>query len=199
MNMSGRLLFLAAALCLAQPVAAEPIQPNGDLVMRLIFEDCLGYIRHGRQPFTGLETRQASPEALQGLHSPATSRAGTVQLLSPRYVADWGSDASASFCMIQTVRDDKGEPISPSGHLGVEPKGFIGRVTERAVREGFTERDVGEELSPLFISTWRQPDNGQEIGPESPIRFVIMPTGEDDANGLVDAGLIVMRGPPRSH
>jgi hypothetical protein len=86
-----RWLVLAISLA-ALPLQAAEIEENEPLVMRLIFEDCLGYIRHGRTPFEGLATRPASREAIAELPSRAPDREKAVELLSPRYVAAWGRD-----------------------------------------------------------------------------------------------------------
>jgi len=76
---------LLLAVCLgASPAHAAEIEENEPLVMRLIFEDCLGYIRHGRTPFEGLATRPASREAIDQIPRRAPDREKAVELLSPR-------------------------------------------------------------------------------------------------------------------
>ncbi|WP_252920356.1 hypothetical protein [Aurantimonas endophytica] len=161
--------------------------------MRIIFEDCLGYIRHDRMPFQGLATRQASPEAVKELRSPLLSRRGTVELLSARYVASWGVDSDRRFCMVQTIRDGDGPPAPRL--LGVRPEGFIARVTGRAVKEKIPERYTGEEFSPLTVTGWHEPETGHDSGPERGVSFTIMPTDHNEDDSILEAGLLVMSGP----
>lgn len=184
----------------AQTMPAEAIRENEPLVMRLIFEDCLGYVRHGRTPFKGLATRPASPAAAAQIPGPMFSFGPKVELLSPRYVAAWGSGEGSRYCSVLTVlagnAPSGGRGAGP-GLLGVRPDGFIARVTARAVAHGITERSVGEEFSPTSLNSWYDRETGHNSGPLRPISFSLIPTGNTGDGGLVDAGLIVMGGPPQ--
>ncbi|MEE7458437.1 hypothetical protein MPAR168_08995 [Methylorubrum populi] len=187
-------LLLAACLA-ALPAHSAEIEENEPLVMRLIFEDCLGYIRHGRTPFGGLATRPASREAIDQLPRRAPDREKAVELLSPRYVASWGRDADGRHCLIFTVwsglRD--GLPM----RLGVRAKDFLGRVTEKARAAGLNEALPADAFSPLATSLWSETSTGHDSGPLRPVSLTILPTGGDEVGGLMDAGLIAMGGPPQ--
>lgn len=181
-------------LLAAPPIQAGEIEENEPMVMRLIFTDCLGYIRNDKTPFQGLATRPASAEAIDTLNARLPDRDKAIELLSPRYVAAWGADNDARYCTVQTVWDGK-QPYG-TGLLGVRPTGFIERVTERAAAVGISERDPGEEFSPTTVMSWYEPDTGYETGPMRPIRFAVLPTNGTDDGSLVDVGLIIMGGPP---
>ncbi|MBB2963567.1 hypothetical protein [Methylobacterium sp. R2-1] len=188
--------WLLLAVCLAAlPARAVEIEENEPLVMRLIFEDCLGYIRHARTPFEGLATRPASREAIDQIPSHAPDREKAVELLSPRYVAAWGRDALGRHCLVRTVWSAERDGLP--ARLGVRAKDFLGRVTERARAAGFEEAFPAETFSPLATSHWSEKSTGHDTGPLRPVSFTVLPTGSDEARGLMDAGLIVMGGPPQ--
>lgn len=187
-------LLLAACLA-ALPAHSAEIEENEPLVMRLIFEDCLGYIRHGRTPFGGLATRPASREAIDRLPRRAPDREKAVELLSPRYVASWGRDADGRHCLIFTVW--LGLRVGLPMRLGVRAKDFLGRVTEKARAAGLNEALPADTFSPLATSLWSETSTGHDSGPLRPVSFTILPTGGDEVGGLMDAGLIAMGGPPQ--
>ena len=164
------------------------------MVMRLIFDDCLGYVRHGRTPFQGLATRPASQVAAEHFPALMPNREQIVELLSPRYAAAWGEDQDYRYCILRTIFDDL--PSRGPGLLGVRPPGFVARVTERAVAEGFTERSPENEFSFIVINTWSEPDTGHDSGPLRPVRFNMIPSDISADGSLADAGLMVMGGPP---
>lgn len=176
------------------PVEAQEMATNEDLVMRLIFEDCLGYIRNGTTPFEGLATRPASAAAVAELPGYLRHATPPLQLLSSRYVASWGSDEKNSYCSVRTVWDDIADS---QGLLGVKTQGFISRLAKRAIAAGLTERDPGEAFSPVSTISFHEPPTGHDTGPLRPISFVVLPTEENPDSGLSDAGLLVMGGPPR--
>ncbi|MCJ2029779.1 hypothetical protein MKK50_10265 [Methylobacterium sp. J-043] len=164
--------------------------------MRLIFEDCLGYIRHGRTPFEGLATRPASRDALDQLPSRVPNREQAIELLSPRYVASWGRDADGRHCLIFTVWSALRDGLP--ARLGVRAKSILPRIDARARREGLTESGMASEFSPLATSYWSEGGTGHDRGPQRPISFSLLATGTgDEARGLMDAGVIVMGGPPQ--
>lgn len=176
------------------PPAAGVTAPDEALVMRIIFTECLGYIREGRVPFQGLPTRPASAEAIAALPSRMPDRERSVELLSPRYIASWGEDADARHCKIGTAYEAAaaGSPI----RLGVRAAGVLQRVTARAAEAGLTAAEVADSFSPVSISSWSEPRTGEESGPGRPVSFSLLATTPADAQGIVDAGLMVMGGPP---
>jgi len=189
---------LAGALLIASVGAGgaargEPVAENEALVMRVIFDDCLGYVRDNRTPFAGLRTRPAPPAALRSLRSPPSGRVGTVELLSPRYIAHWGTSEGDRYCTIN--RADYGHTKAGSATLGVRRAGFVARVDARAARAGLTQRD-GDELSPVSLLSWSQPGRDAPTGPGRPISFTIIPTAADERTGMVEIGTFAMGGPP---
>ena len=190
-----RRLLLLGCMLAVRPAYADVVKPDEPLVMRLIFEECLGFIRDGRVPFAGLATQPASSQARDEFPSGMPNRDQIVELLSPRYAAAWGSDGSASHCMVRTVLD----PALPNvpGLLGVDPVGFIGRVAKRAGAVGLTEHSPEPDLSPLVVPYWSEPETGQDAGPRRPVRIAVMPGGANDARTLLDVGIIIVSGPPR--
>ncbi|MER2248335.1 hypothetical protein ABS772_00265 [Methylorubrum podarium] len=188
--------WLLLAACLAAfPAHAAEIEENEPLVMRLIFEDCLGYIRHGRTPFEGLATRPASRDAIDQIPSRAPDRDKAVELLSPRYVAAWGRDALGRHCLVQTVWSAARDGLK--AQLGVRAKGFLQRVDARARTEGFTESGIADAFSPLATSFWSDGETGHDSGPRRPVSFSLLASSGDEARGLMDAGIIAMGGPPQ--
>lgn len=192
--LTSPLLLLAAALLVASPVRAAMLEKNEPLVMRIIFEDCFGYVREGRVPFAGLLTRPASADAIAQLPSRMPDRERAVEFLSPRYVASWGEDANGRHCYVGTVllAVQRGMP----GLLGVPVKGFLGRVTARATAEGLRDAVVADAFSPLGLSSWSESATGHDTGPGRPVSFSLIATTPADARGVAEAGLILMGGPP---
>lgn len=187
---------IVVAACLATfPVRATQIEENEPLVMRIIFEDCLGYIRHGRTPFRGLATRPASRVAIDTIPRRAPDRDKAVELLSPRYVASWGQDGNGRHCLIHTVR--QAEPDARPIRLGVRGEGFLQRVDARARAEGLTTSGVAEAFTPVSVSFWSEGETGHDRGPLRPVSLSIVASAADEARGLADAGVIVMAGPPQ--
>ena len=179
----------------ARPARAEEIRENEPLVMRLVFEDCLGYLRHGRIPFEALPTRPASAAVAKQFPAAMPDRNQIVELLSPRYAAAWGADGNGRHCIVKTIGDPW--PPPPPGLLGVRPEEFVARVTARAAAEGITDHPPpNEHFSPLIMTTWAEPDTGHDTGPLRPIRIVIAPTSRNEDASLMDVGLIVAAGPP---
>ena len=188
----SRLIWLCAIWSILAPIAqATEIEPNEPLVMRLIFEDCLGYIRDDTPPFSGLITGPAPPEEIANLATELQPHLQSGELLSPRYFAAWGTNEEGRYCMIRTVWSD---PLHGTGLLGVDPDGFLKRVTRRAVAAGLTEYNLAETLSPVMTSDWHEP----EAGETRPATIVLLPTDVNDDETLFDVGLILVSGPPKS-
>ena len=196
MSRSCLLPLLVAVLL---PMAAPPafpatVAPDEPLVMQIIFEDCLGYVRRGSTPFQGLATRPAAAAGIEQLPARMPNRDKAVELLSPRYLASWGEDADSRHCHVGVVfaAVEAGAPV----RLGVRAAGFLQRVTRRATDEGLRDALVADELSPLAISTWSEPQTGHDRGPLRPVSMSRLATTPADAEGIAEAGLIVMGGPP---
>jgi len=186
-------IFVLAAMTASGLARATTVRQNEATVMRLIFDDCLGYVRDDRVPFRDLSTRPASAAAIRDLMSPPLDRVGVVTLFSGRYIADWGAGKGDRFCVIRMRVDDAGNRAPAV--LGVYEKGFVARVTARALREGISQRD-GDTFDAPSITSWHQPDSGHETGPLRPISFTVMPTARDARTGVAEVGIIVMGGPP---
>ncbi|VDC23280.1 hypothetical protein [Pseudogemmobacter humi] len=177
-----RFLFAVLLGGLAPALADPAGQTDEPLVMRLIFEDCLGYVTAKKPPFEGLALAPIPPEAEASLPAASAGIANRHQLLSPRYFAIWGEDEDVRLCMIQTMISSD-EPM-----LLVETEGFLDRITARAAAHGMTEADVGEEFSPFYTNDWSEPGDDGSTG----LRMVVMPTGGTEDGALADAGLIIV-------
>ena len=188
------LLFAVLLPMAPSPAASAPVVPDEPLVMRIIFEDCLGYVRHGHTPFQGLATRPADSTAIEQLPARMPDRGKAMELLSSRYVVSWGEDADSRHCYVGVVfaAVEADAPV----RLGVPAAGFLQRVTRRAADEGLRDALVADEFSPLAISTWSEPETGHDRGPLRPVSMSLIATTSADATGVAEAGLIVMGGPP---
>ena len=179
-----------ALLLLTLPAAAEErIEANEPLVMRLVFDECLGFARDGKAPFEGLTRGPVPADVLEGLGRSADfvgRGAQTCFIVSSRYVAIWGlDDWRRAFCTVQTPYDAEGPR-----KLGVDPRGFLQRVAERARREGLTEiYGADERISPLVIPSYNEP--GEK---EGELSFSLTATTSNADGSLVDVGLIMMGG-----
>ena len=194
------LLLLLVAVLLpmaALPAVSAQMAANEPLVMRIIFEDCLGYVRHGRTPFKGLATRPATAAVIEQLPARMPNRNDAVELLSPRYVASWGEDADSRYCYVGAVFKavEAGVPV----RLGVPAADFLRHVTRRALGEGLRDAMVADKFSQLSTSAWSEPDTGHDRGSLRPIGVSLMATTPTNAQGIAEAGLIVMGGPPGGH
>ena len=107
-----------------------------------------------------------------------------------------GGNDEARHCLVRAAFDDGTGRVGPA-KLGVRLDGFIGRVSVRAAAEGLTVYMGQDEFSPLNISTWSEPETGQDTGPGRPVRFVVMPGAAPNAHGVAEIGNIVVSGPPR--
>ncbi len=184
------LAALLAASSGVAPAHAAAVEENEALVMRIVFEECLGYIRSGTMPFVGLHTGPASEEAAKTLHPMMRAHGTAVELLSPRYVASWGEAADSRFCAVMTVY---GTP--DPGKLGVRPESFIAHVDDRAAQAGLTLAETSGVFSPVNSTRWAEPVTGTDAVPQRPVSVSIMPTAATADESLMDAGLIVMGGP----
>lgn len=188
------LLLIAATLLIVLPARAAEVESNEPLVMRIIFEDCLGYVRRGQVPFAGLPTRPAAAAAIGRLPARMPNRDKAVELLSPRYTASWGEDANGRHCYVGSSFE--ADQAGLRGLLVAPAQGFLERATARANAEGLTEAGVAEELSPLASSYWSEPETGHDRGSLRPVSVSVLATTAPDARGVAEVGLILMGGPP---
>ncbi len=178
-------VFLAGLLFAisAGPTLAEQARDNEAMVMRIIFEDCLGFVERDEAPFRGLDLIAISERGKEAFNAAAQASATMRHLFSTRYAAAWGEDEHARYCMIQTVQPPEG-PM----RLAVNPDGFLQRMTARASALGMTEHNLVEPLSPLATNDWREPGTGDL----TELRVVILPTDANEARTLMDIGIILV-------
>lgn len=180
-NMLGCALSLLLGLAL--PAAAQTIAVNEPLVMRLIFDDCLGYVVDKRAPFEGLDMSDLSPEVERSLLK-VERRHNRKHLLSDRYYAIWGEDEHGRHCMIRSVDDPRLPAL-----LGVQTAGFLDRLSARAAAAGMTEADVDPPIfDALHVHGWSEPggDNDREL------RMTVLPALAPEGSEVLDIGLIIV-------
>ena len=68
-------------LGLTAPAVAQEIVQDEPLVMRLIFDDCLGYVTKNAEPFGGLTAYALSPEVEKSLPEAAFKAKNRVQII----------------------------------------------------------------------------------------------------------------------
>jgi len=170
-------------------IASEPqtIDNNEPLVMRIIFDDCLGFIKTDITPFEGLSLSPITSKGRDMLNLRHTGKGQMHHLFSDRYVVAWGQDNRSRYCILLTSR-----PSDEPAMLGVKRTGFLERLTKRADAVGMTENDLPETFSPLHATSWREPDDDDNLG----LRLVVMPTDGSDDQEMADAGLIVVAAEP---
>jgi hypothetical protein len=168
---------------LALPAMAEGLVDNQGLVLRLIFEDCLGYVRSGARPFAGLALAPLRPEVEAGFPEAALQVLNRYQLLSERYYTYWGEYDGTRLCVISVVDDF----ADHSPILTVAPDGFLDKVSLRADQEGLTDHALPEVFDMNSTSTWSEPgDDPAEL------RIVVAPYEPIVDAGLVDMGIIIV-------
>jgi hypothetical protein len=173
--------WLALILLLSIPAHAEDTGDNEALVMRLIFEDCLGYVRDEKLPFQGLETFPLSTKVEASLSEEALAIPNRLHLLSGRYIAIWGISGTSRSCSIGVVDD----PFEYPEILTVRADGFIARVTERANRLGLTDAPWQDTYNVGIAYSWSEP--GRSF---SELRIFVMPYSQPLDDSPVDTELI---------
>lgn len=179
------LTLLVSTLNAPAALASEPqtIEDNEPLVMRIIFDDCLGFIQEDITPFADLKLLPITAKGKDTLRARYTKNGTVYHLFSDRYVVTWGEDNQDRYCILLTSR-----PSEKPMMLGVKRAGFLERLTKRADAVGMTENTLPAEFSPLYTTSWREPlDDGM-----SELRMVVMPTGGSEDQEMVDAGLIMV-------
>ena len=174
---------LSMWLVFSAPVLAQDITENEALLMRIVFDDCIGFVEENRPPFSDLSTL---PITQAGKHLVPLKLRETGQirhLFSPRYVAAWGDDTQRRYCMIMTDPVAGGDMV-----LGVRYDGFIDRFTARAASVGISNAYPDNALSALVLSTWDVPNM-----PENKrLSVTLVPTGASEDESILDVGLIVV-------
>lgn len=172
-------------------MASEPqaIENNEPLVMRIIFDDCIGFIKKDITPFEGLSLSPITPKGTDMLHAGRTGKGEKRHLFSDLYVVAWGQDNRTRYCILLTSRTSD-EPAM----LGVTRTGFLERLTKRADAVGMTENDLPASFSPFHNTSWREPDVNGNLG----LRMSVMPTDSSEDQERVDAGLIIVAAEPYS-
>lgn len=179
------LSLLALLLSAPSAFASEPqiIEDHEPLVMRIIFDDCIGFIKKDIVPFKDLSLLPITTKGKDTLRARYTKSGPVYHLFSDRYVVAWGEDNQDRYCILLTSR-----PSDKPMMLGVKRAGFLKRLTKRADAVGMTENSLPDIFSPLYTTSWREPlDDGM-----SEMRMVVMPTGGQDDQKIVDAGLIMV-------
>lgn len=188
---------------LALGMAAHPAQAGGGdgeaLLMRVVFADCLGFVRHGRAPFAGLPSRPAPADAVADMPAPMRDGAQTVELWPPGYVAAWGTVAAQKAAGLQPHGGERFCRVAgpgASGALGVAADGFARRMTARAAAAGLTDtpNEPGDRYSPVMILSWSEPGAQPDDGPRRGVSFSLV-GGVAGADGRVDLGVMLMAGP----
>lgn len=179
-------MWKALVLCLlALPVQAQEITQGEMRLMGLVFDDCLGFVRGGSQPFRNTEQMPVSDQTLADLPSPARAPGATARhILNERYTAIWGQDETARFCMMVSNSESTADMM-----FLVDPNAFLDRVTAQATAAGLTQHEPPEEFSPIHISLWHEPGTYSDG-----IRLVILPTA--DRQDQKDVGYFIVGGPP---
>ncbi len=173
----------AVLLAMAIPSGAEDRPDAEALVMRLIFQDCLGYVRDGSPPFAALALGPLRPEVEAGLPEAARRLPDRHELLSPRYYTHWGKDGTTRLCVISAADDYARFPAL----LTVRHEGFLDRVSQRAAAEGLTEHALPERFDMHGTPTWSEPGNDP-----AELRIVAIPY-EPTVEGVpIDMGIIIV-------
>lgn len=179
-------LVVFLVLFLSTSVAAQEIEQNEDLVMRLIFEECIEFVIEDIPPFTDLNLFPLTEEGeMAVLPSKMESFENHYHLLNERYVVIWGADHQTKACMLFTNPNSTAPAL-----LGVHGEGFLDRVTRRAEEFGMTDVLLGETLNPLETNSWNEPG---EPWTEK-LRMTLLPTEADEHNAIYDIGLIMVAG-----
>jgi hypothetical protein len=178
-----RLIAGLLATVLAAPSAAQDRIDAEPLVMRLIFQDCLGYVRTGTRPFVGLDLSPMRPEVEASLSAAARRLPERHQLLSERYFTYWGQDGGTRLCVISATDDHADHPPI----LTVRHEGFLDRVGLRATAEGMTEHDLPERFD--MFGTPKFSDPGDDPGE---FRIIVIPYEETIGGTLIDMGIIIV-------
>lgn len=175
--------ILIAFLAAPAPAAAQEPVNSEPLVTRLIFDDCLSYVRDDTAPFAGLSLTPIRPEVDAGLPAPARDLPNRHQLLSDRYYTYWGVHDGKRLCVIGGVDDYARFPAL----LSFPVTGFLDRLSQRAAQAGLTDQILPKVFSADEAPVFSEP--GDDPGEA---RIVVMPYEPALEGTLVDIGIIIV-------
>jgi hypothetical protein len=179
----ARIGLLALTLTQGLPAAAQDRVDNKALVLRLIFQDCLGFVRDGRRPFAGLDLAPLRPEVEAALPAAAKALPDRHQLLSERYFTYWGESGTDRLCVISAADDyARFPPLLTFRH-----EGFLARISQRADEERLTDHALPDRFDMFGTPVWSEP--GQN---PSELRIVAIPY-EPTVEGVpIDMGIVLV-------
>lgn len=195
-----RVFALAAVLAgFTGPVLAEPVskpapvtglampgEASEALVMALIFDRCLPYLRGERtEPFDGLAIGPLTPEDEADLFRPLTAGQFAAPILGPRYIGVWGDGGEGRrMCFLHWRLD-----ADNTGDLDVDARFFVHRLDRRFAQAGLDGHDAPDDMrfSPLMTRSWFVADDPDGI------RVLVMPG--DSAGAVAEAALIIGAAP----
>jgi hypothetical protein len=127
------MLFTLALLPL--PAAAQDFEANEALLMRLIFDDCVGFVKDGIEPFDGLKTEEPSAEEKSLVELTGKDLSATV-IQNRTYLAWWGTVAGKKACTIFRGVERQDQQTS-----GIPLQRLLDQADLRA-------KDLGLEITP---------------------------------------------------
>ncbi|MEZ5798026.1 MAG: hypothetical protein R3D63_11425 [Paracoccaceae bacterium] len=142
------------SLALGLPAGAQQPAAAPDLVLRLMFDDCLGFARDGAEPFDGVAAPAFDAADVRALrpYFPASARA--FRLDGQPYLAFIGTDSGRRFCaVLQAVED------APDG-MQLDAA-FIEAASDRAAGLGLV-LDHRQDSYGRTDALWRQPQFQQD-------------------------------------
>lgn len=119
--------MLCALALLPLPTAAQDVGANEAQVMRLIFDDCLGFVTDGTEPFTDMEANTLTRDEQQRLGLFGDQNRSARLINNGTYIAMWGKTEDMRSCVIAT-----GERQILAPQLIVRKEDFIAQMTLRA-------------------------------------------------------------------
>lgn len=191
----GKGLSLAMMPLAAMPVHADSFKESEALVVRLAFEDCLGWVRDGKKPFEGLPIVPLSENDAFLLYPPLYDEVTVVELFSPRYVGMWGQEsATTRACEVIERSLARSDISSNEPMLRVRTDGFIERFSLYAKDNLLTEFNADGVWPPGAFADWYGPMPSNSS--TTPIHLRISPVGGVfDKNGVLDVESISVSGP----
>lgn len=164
---------------------SEGIVKNDSLVMDVIFDECLSYIKDGDEPFSSFLTLPPSSEAVSYFDKLSPEEDTLMHLFSTRYSVIWGGNSCSLTTMVES---------SKPSLLGVDRSEFLEDVEAEAIENGLTEGGLRDfeydnDFSPLKTIAWHEP----EISGERSTTLILMVapgTPMEPQGGLVEIGVV---------
>ena len=125
-----RAMLFALAL-LPMPAAAQETEGDEALAMRLIFDDCLGFVKNGVEPFKGLKTRVLTLKEHEQFAAPTNEGFSSKVIENRPYVVEWGALGDDRVCWIALAGNLISNPL-----LTVRKQEFLSQATFLAKKEG---------------------------------------------------------------